>query len=107
MELTTAALALLEELANGANRRDCVFRERKDLLPRSNGVYGLSHTHTHYAHTHIHTQARCFLFLFFYRRQVTKLHTSTLSLFLLILVLLFPLPLLFCEFFVCTPVSDF
>ena len=32
MVLTMAALALLEDLANGAIRRERVFRERKDLL---------------------------------------------------------------------------
>ena len=32
MVLTMAALALLEDLANGAIRRERVFREREDLL---------------------------------------------------------------------------
>lgn len=36
MVLTMAALVLLEDLANGANRPECVFRELKDLLENAN-----------------------------------------------------------------------
>lgn len=36
MVLTMAALVLLEDLANGANRPECVFRELEDLLENAN-----------------------------------------------------------------------